>query len=338
MFYKKPIFFEQNRVFRVYTGGKLMGKFLGKNFEDDFYPEEWVCSAVRAMNEGSTDIYEGVSKIEGEDLYFNDAINKYKKEILGDADNVKILVKYLDSAIRLPVQAHPTKAFSREYFNSDHGKEESWYILDTRPNACVYFGFKEGITKEKFMDAIEKSETDKTVMEDLLVRHEVKKGDVIFIPANTVHAIGAGCLILEVQEPTDFTVQPERWCGDYKLSDYQMYLGLDKEISMKCFDFKTSPNSFLTPKEVYNKDGVSVEEIINSDVTDSFSLSRINIHGGNYILADKTGIYVIAEGEGTVTGDRYEKKVKQGDYFFLPAAAADNFSLNGNNLTVLLCK
>ncbi|MBQ3038355.1 MAG: class I mannose-6-phosphate isomerase, partial [Clostridia bacterium] len=255
MFYKKPIFFEQNRVFRVYTGGKLMGKFLGKNFEDDFYPEEWVCSAVRAMNEGSTDIYEGVSKIEGEDLYFNDAINKYKKEILGDADNVKILVKYLDSAIRLPVQAHPTKAFSREYFNSDHGKEESWYILDTRPNACVYFGFKEGITKEKFMDAIEKSETDKTVMEDLLVRHEVKKGDVIFIPANTVHAIGAGCLILEVQEPTDFTVQPERWCGDYKLSDYQMYLGLDKEVSMKCFDFKTSPNSFLTPKEVYNKDG-----------------------------------------------------------------------------------
>ena len=124
---------------------------------------------------------------------------------LGDKKEIGILVKYLDSAIRLPVQAHPDKAFSRKYFDSEHGKEESWIVLDKREGGCIYFGFKDGVTKEQFSKAIEESKNDKYAMERLLVRHDVEPGDVIFVPAKAVHAIGAGCLILEVQEPTDFT-------------------------------------------------------------------------------------------------------------------------------------
>ena len=109
MFYNYPIFFEQNRVFRVYKGGKLFADFFSDDSEDGNYPEEWVVSSVHALNEGSTDKYEGISKIKGEDLYLNDALDKYKKEIIGERDDLGVLTKILDSAIRLPVQAHPDK-------------------------------------------------------------------------------------------------------------------------------------------------------------------------------------------------------------------------------------
>ena len=71
-----------------------------------------------------------------------------------------------------------------------------------------------------------------------------------------VHAIGAGCLLLEVQEPSDFTVQPERWCGDYKLSDNEMYLGLDKDTAMECFDIAKKYPAPLEPVTISDKDGV----------------------------------------------------------------------------------
>ena len=73
MFYNEPIFFEKNRVFRVYKGGKLFSDFFSDDSTDGNYPEEWVVSAVHALNEGSTDEYEGISKIKGTDLYLSDA-------------------------------------------------------------------------------------------------------------------------------------------------------------------------------------------------------------------------------------------------------------------------
>ena len=71
------------------------------------------------------------------------------------------------------------------------------------------------MTKEAFTTYIERSQKDKTVMDTVLNRIPIKPGDVFLIPSRCVHAIGAGCLILEVQEPTDFTISPEYWCGDY---------------------------------------------------------------------------------------------------------------------------
>ena len=120
MFYNEPIFFEKNRVFRIYTGGKLFSDFFGDDSTDGYYPEEWVASSVKALNEGSTDEYEGVSKIKGTDLYLSDATEKYRAEILGEREDIGILTKILDSAIRLPVQAHPDKVFSEKYFSSKY--------------------------------------------------------------------------------------------------------------------------------------------------------------------------------------------------------------------------
>lgn len=336
MFYNYPIFFEKNRVFRVYKGGKLFADFFSDDSQDGNYPEEWVVSSVHALNDGSTDEYEGISKLKDSDLYLSDAIKNYKKEMLGDNDDIGVLTKILDSAIRLPVQAHPDKPFSKKYFNSCYGKEESWIILATRPGGKVFYGFKDGVTIEQFEKAIEDSETSKTAMEDLLESFEVKPGDVIYIPAKMVHAIGAGCLLLEVQEPSDFTVQPERWCGDYKLSDHEMYLGLDKKVALECFDVNLKFPAPLTPAVLEEKDGLKYESIIDERMTKTFTVRRITLDGGSFEQKGGIKIYVVTDGSGKITGEGYEKEITKGDYFFIPESAKDKFVLSGN-MTLIEC-
>ena len=123
----------------------------GTAFED--LPEEWVCSTVGALNEGSTVKNEGLSIVRGTDILFTDLIEKYHDELLGNRKAFPVLVILLDSAVRLPIQAHPDKEYSRKYFSSDFGKAESWVVVDTREDACLYFGFKNKITKEEMLDA-----------------------------------------------------------------------------------------------------------------------------------------------------------------------------------------
>lgn len=337
MFYDFPMFFEKNRVFRVYTGGKLFADFFSDDSTESNYPEEWVVSAVHALNEGSTDPHEGISKVKGEDIYFDEALNKYKKELIGDREGIEILTKILNSSIRLPVQAHPDKAFSKKYFNSKYGKEESWIILGTEPGAKVFYGFKDGVTMEQFESAIAESDNSKTVMEDLLVGYDVKAGDIIYIPAKMVHAIGAGCLLLEVQEPTDFTIQPERWCGEYRLSDNEMYIGLTKEQALECFDMKKTFPIPLSSKPLESELGVDYQSVIDESITESFKVRKIIFNGGSFILDKGACIYVVTEGDGKIVGDGYEKTITKGDYFFVPEVIKDKFSLTGTSMTVVEC-
>ena len=336
MFYDYPIFFEKNRVYRVYTGGKLFADFFSDDSTESNYPEEWVVSAVHALNEGSTDIHEGISKIKGEELYLDEALAKYKKEILGDRDGIEILTKILNSSIRLPVQAHPDRPFSKKYFDSKYGKEESWIILGTEPGAKIFYGFKDGVTIEQFEKAIDESDNSTTVMEDLLVGYDVKPGDVVYIPAKMVHAIGAGCLLLEVQEPTDFTIQPERWCGEHRLSDNEMYLGLTKEQALECFDIDKKFPVPLEPVTLFESDNISYKSFIDDRWTETFTVRQIKLNGGRFLLDKGCVIYVVIDGEGKITGDGYEKEIRKGDYFLVPEIIKDKFTLTGN-MTVAEC-
>ena len=333
-----PIFFEKNRVARVYTGGKLLGDFLGDGSSDGFYPEEWIASAVRAINKGSDDPKEGVSKPIGSDLYFDELLMHNKYEMLGPQGKLRILVKYLDSAIRLPAQAHPDKEFSRAHFHSEYGKTESWIILGTRENAKIFFGFKDGVDEKVFRQAIADSELDKDAMEKLMKSISPKVGDVFLVPAKTVHAIGAGCLILEVQEPTDFTIQPERWCGDYKLSDDEMYLGLAPDDAVKCFGFGEQPSAKVEPKTVYEEKGVTVECLIDRTLTPCFVINRIKCDGGSYPMnvKDSYAVYIVTAGEGEIIGEDYRHSLRQGDYFFLPYASMGQFAVQGS-LEIVEC-
>lgn len=320
--WNRPIFFRPNRVRRVYLGGKMFSSFFGDDSEDCFFPEEWVCSATKALNLGSTDPYEGISLTE-EGEYFTELLDRYPKELLGDRKEPDVLVKLLDSAIRLPVQTHPDKEFSKIHFGSNHGKAESWVILATRPGACIYFGFKRPVTKEEFDAAL--AEGDDALI-PLLNRIDVKVGDVFFIPARAVHAIGPGCLLLETQEPTDFTIQPEKACGDYVLQEEEKYLGLDREVAMECFDLSFDAVQAAKYSRI-SDESVPKEALITEADTLCFSVNRYNLEKGESEPLTAPAIYVVTKGEGEIFSEEFSRPLKKGDYFFLPACAKGQYRL-----------
>lgn len=247
-----------------------------------------------------------------------------------------VLVKGLDSGIRLPLQAHPDRAFSEKYFNSSYGKAESWIILETRENACIYLGFKEKMTEDEFVRIIEANETDKHAMDNVLNRIEVKKGDVFFIPAKAVHAIGYGCLLLEVQEPTDFTVQPESWCGDYFLSDYEKYLGLPRNVALKCFSYDLHGEKAVqvfrkTPEILKNEGGYVLESLISNKDTTCFNVNRHTTTNATFTLQNAPAACVVTEGEGEITHGDYTRSLKKGDYFLIPHCIKGNVKIRATS-------
>jgi len=173
--------FKENRVRRAYTGGMQIDKFIGKEIcKDSNMPEEWLASTVTAFNPDYEPVEnEGLSICSNGEI-FKDVLEENCEKILGKRLNEKycgkasILVKLLDSAERLVIQCHPTVPFAKEHFNSDFGKTECWYFLDTKPEACVYLGFKEGITKEKWVALFENQDVEG--MLNCLHKIPVKKG------------------------------------------------------------------------------------------------------------------------------------------------------------------
>jgi mannose-6-phosphate isomerase len=335
-----PLFFNRNRVFRVYTGGKLFHEFFGDEAVDGFLPEEWIASRVRALNENSKSESEGLSTIEGTDVTFASLLAEYPREMTGGS-GFDVLVKALDSAVRLPAQTHPDKAFSRRHFGSEHGKTECWLILATRPGARLYFGFKEGVTAEQLAEAVRRSEEKGDAFTGLMQAVEARPGDLWLIPARVAHAIGAGCLILEVQEPTDFTIQPERWCADYRLSDREMYLGLPPQTALECFDLSLAGEVVIRqgrkiPVPLERAEGYFKEALIRYEDTPCFAVNRHNLEAAECQLHGPA-VFVITAGEGSLRSGDVERRVKKGDYFFVPVAAGEVTVATGSQLQVVEC-
>ncbi len=337
-----PIFFERNRVHRVYKGGKLFAPFFGDESKDGSQPEEWVASTVKALNRVHGVENEGLSVVKGETVTLAQLMKECPSSMLGERKEVGVLVKILDSAIRLPVQAHPDSSFSQAHFNGHHGKTEMWLILDTRENAKIYYGFKEGVTREDFLDAVKRSEEDKKAMSALLNKLPAQKGDVYLIPAKMVHAIGCGCLILEVQEPTDYTIQPEAWCGDFLLNDYQKYLGLDHNLAMECFDFSVQGEEALkkgrkNPRTLVKTPKLHSEALIDYEDTTCFKVVRHRLWEGELAIAQGPSVIVVTEGEGFLKKGEERRPVKKGDYFFMPYEAKDWAAQGGAFLELVEC-
>ena len=334
-----PLFFERNRVFRVYEGGKLFHDFFGDEAVDGNLPEEWIASKVKALNKEMRHPDEGLSKILGEDETFASLLTNHPEEMTG-GKGFDILVKILDSAVRLPAQTHPDPAFSRKHFASNHGKTECWVILATRPGAKLFFGFKEGVTEADLRAAVEKSEQPGDAFSGLLQEVEAKAGDVWLIPARVAHAIGAGCLILEVQEPTDFTIQPERWCDRYRLSDQEMYLGLDKEVALSCFDLSRAGSAVLDagrkiPRSEGENNGSKKEVLISFKDTPCFAVNRYTVNTSCALR--NLAVYVVTKGEGELVTTAGRKALKKGMYFFIPFAARGATACNKTGLELVEC-
>ena len=340
----KPIFFERNRVYRVYTGGMPYKALFNDGYDDgtdNFFPEEWVASNVKAINEKYFGERDGVSVIKGTKIFFDDLLNEYPAELLGGR-KYDCLVKFLDSAVRLPFQAHPTKEFSRKHFNSDYGKTEAWLVVGKRPGGKLYFGFKDKMTKEELSALEERSETERDIMGTLLQGVDANVGDIWLIKAGLIHAIGAGCTIVEIQEPTDFTIQPERWCDNHHLSYKEEYITLEKDVALDCINYdifgeEARKYAEVNPQITVNTDGYIKEELITYSDTPCFALNRhIVKNGGEFTMDYAPSVYICIEGNAVIKGENYERKLKKGEYFFLPFSAENKFTITSESEAVLV--
>ena len=333
---KYPIFFEPNRVWRLYKGGAMLDKFSGNaQSSDSFFPEEWIASTTVAQNDKNQQSeFEGLSSFvspSGQRVFLRDVLEQFPNEILGTddigEDGVGILCKFIDSAIRLPIQCHPDIPFAQKYCNSNHGKTEMWIVIGKRAvngvKPYVYMGFKPDIDKEKFKQAVR--EQDMETVTSCMHKFEVNESDVFFIPGKLPHAIGPGCFILEVQEPTDLVVQPEKYLDGVELSDYDMWQGLDPEIGLECFDYEHAYDRAETLKRfcpaekiIEKTEDFVYSDIIDHSITEHFRVQKLQVNSSvNFKSPFPWYIAVVAEGEGLFRCGDKEFKLKKGDYYLM---------------------
>ena len=329
----KPIRLDRAGAWRTYSGGSLIDKLHGiEGSTDTNFPEEWIMSTVRARNSGREDIVEGLSMISGSEVSLAELIEENPEEILGKrhiekfGKSLGVLVKIIDSAERLTIQVHPTKAKAKELFDSAYGKTECWHIVDGREidgeKPCIYFGFKEGITREYWKEVFDKQDID--AMLDCLHKFEVKKGDTFLIEGGIPHAIGAGCFLIEVQEPTDYTIRTERVTPKgLQVADFMCHQGLGFEKMFDCFTYDG-----FSMEEVRERWGIKKQgrSIIGYNNTEMFALEMADISGKETFESDGvfSGIYVL-EGSGTLNGE----VLKPGSQYFI-SASCKPFEIIGN--------
>lgn len=351
---KMPLKQRPNRVWRTYEGGALIDRWkLEKSESDGSMPEEWIMSMVTARGKGRPET-EGLSMLltpEGP-LSLKELVAKDLELFLGDRLAKKyaatgVLIKMLDSKERLTIQVHPDKTYAREILNSQFGKTESWYVLGGREvngeKSAVYMGFKPGVTKEKWKALFESQDVEG--MLNSLHKIEVKPGDAFMIYGGVPHAIGSGCFLMEVQEPTDYTMRVEKITpAGLEISDELIHQGVGEEKMLDCFHYETYSKEDalrkwkIEPEVVTASDNHVLKTIFNHKHTDCFGLEELDLQGeftakgnGDFFVA------VIYSGNGSIQcgGKRY--RYAQGDEIFI-SAAIDELTFKAiSQSKILLC-
>ena len=336
--------FKENRVRRAYLGGAQIDKFVGNEVaQNGNRPEDWLASVVIAFNPDYEPIpNEGLSILENGEV-FKSIIDKNPEAVFGKrlankyGGKSSILVKLLDSAERLVIQCHPTVDFAMEHFASPFGKTECWYFLDTTPEASVYLGFKEGITKEKWVSLFEKQDVEG--MLNSLHRFPVKKGDLWFVDGGVPHAIGEGCFMIELQEPSDLMVIPERVTPSGRtLSDSKLHGGLGWDKMFDCFIYKGLSEE-ETKKLYYRKsvfESNKLSAVVDDSLTNKFSLSNLRVSGEATLnLGDIYSVCVVTSGECVLKCEGEELNFKKGQSFFIGADSGE-LEFEGN-AEIVMC-
>lgn len=214
---------EPTRVYRFYRGGALIDRLRGEPERDGDFPEDWVGSVVQANNPGRDEPDAGLTRL-ADGRLLRDA---------ADADPAHwgtpdVLVKLLDPAVRLPVHAHPDRAFAREHYGSAYGKTEAWIVAATREETAeVWLGLREAVSPDVYREWIDAQDD---ALLDSLHRLTVRAGDVVYVPAGVPHAIGAGALIVELQEPADLSIVCE-WKG-FPIDPADAHLGIGWDAAL----------------------------------------------------------------------------------------------------------
>ena len=335
--------FKENRVNRAYTGGKNIDRFVGKEIcEDGRKPEEWIASVVTAFNPDNPIENEGLSVCEN-GRFFKDVLAEDYQKHLGIAqdnsviEEMSILVKLLDSAERLVVQCHPTIEFAKKAFNSNFGKTECWYMLDAQDDAYIYLGFKKGITREKWIELYNKQDIEGIL--DSLNRFNVKKGDLWFVDGGVPHAIGEGCFMIELQEPSDLMVIPEKQTPSGRvLDERKIHGGLGFEKMFDCYEYIGYSQEEVKEKYYRNVEFKENElsPIVDKSLTDKFLLYGLNVCGNCNIALNSYSVAVVIDGNCTILDGEESVDLKKGDKFFL-SDESKKISLFGKTKIIFCC-
>ena len=337
--YDQPFAILPNRVWRTYRGGATLEGIEGREGEDGHFPEDWVGSATRAANMGREELVdEGVGRARGvdgaeysmEELYQGDPDKALgAAHVAAYGAQPYLLVKLLDSAMRLHIQAHPSLAWAQAHLDANSGKTEAWWILGTRgAEGWVYLGFQHAPTLEEWRRIIDAQ--DIAAMEACFEKVPVQAGDVLLVAGGVPHAIGPGVFMVEIQEPTDYVVRCEYTHGGLELDEGARTMGLGLEKVLDLFDFSAYPLAEVKerfgPKPVVLSEGAGGREevLLAAPQTDRLELRRIRARGECALQTDRRfSVLIATAGAGRIVAGGRELPLQQWSRCFLPAALTD---------------
>lgn len=228
---------------------------------------------------------------------------------LGPGGHVPLLVKFLDAHADLSVQVHPDAAYCRNHHGA-HLKSEAWYILAAQPGARIFKGLKPGVDKAALRHAIGQGQ-----VESVLNSVRVRTGDFHYLPSGTVHALGAGMLVAEVQTPSDTTFRVFDW---NRLGPGGKPRTLHIEAALEAIDFAAPA---LRTMESCHPGG-SADTLVRCA---HFDISRIHWGGGVQTLeSGRAEVWIIVSGQGLIQARGIGPTAfTRGDVVFLPAGLDD---------------
>jgi len=297
-------------VYKDYIWGGHSLKRLGKPVFSGRVAESWELSAIP---QSETKIANGVLK----DQSIVDVIKKYgRKKILGDKFAISpmntgfpLLLKFIDANDRLSIQVHPGDEYAKEHENNS-GKTEMWYVIDAKSGATVIHGFSEACKNPiKIRESILKGKHD-----GLYREIRVKKGDVVFVPAGTVHALNDGLVVAEIQQNSDIT---------YRLFDYDRTdsKGNKRPLHVhKALDVLSFKNSKALYKglTVYCKNGIEAKYLA---ISEYFCVKEIK-SGGCFLELNSKGLFsafMFLDGEAEIIYNAEKIKIHAMETVFIPA-------------------
>ncbi|MBQ6168625.1 type I phosphomannose isomerase catalytic subunit [Ruminococcus flavefaciens] len=294
-------------------GGTRLRELFGKEGGDRL-AESWELSC---HPDGECYIMGG----EFDGMKLSDFVNEHPEAVgsgFKSGDSFPVLVKLIDAKNDLSVQVHPNDEYAHKYEN-DNGKTEMWYVIDAAPDSELIYGFNEELSKEDFRKAIENN----TLMEKLR-RVPVKQGDVFFIEPGTLHAIGKGILIAEIQQSSNVT---------YRVYDYGR-LGADgkpRPLHIEKALEVTNTKPLDPERPVY---GLELDGVVTQLLADCqyFNVNRHRLIKELELYADKNSfahVLMIGGSGGELVADNHRLELTMGSSVFVPAGTGA-FAIKGN--------
>ncbi len=307
-----PLVFKPIIKERIWGGTKLRD-ILHKTIVSDISGESWEISTVP----GDVSVVAN-GALEGTDLNAVVALDPEavlgKKVVAQFGDQFPLLFKFLDAREDLSIQVHPNDALAKERHNS-FGKTEMWYVMQADPGAQLIVGFKEDSNVEAYQTALAQHQ-----VVDLLAKHSVQKGEVFFLETGTVHAIGAGTLIAEIQQTSDITYR----IYDFDRRDAQGNLReLHTELALDAINYQHTES-----KKAYAQN-TNVSNVMVDCPYFTTSFIPLTDTASVHCTHDSFTVLMVMEGDCALLYGDKKMEVTKGTTILLPAALG-TVQLKGN--------